>query len=100
MYGKWPEGEIDHINGNKADNRICNLRDVDRSTNQQNAKKAQSNNKSAGLLGVSLHKSRNKFRAQITYDKKRHHIGYFDTAELAYAAYLSEKRRRHAGCTI
>jgi hypothetical protein len=99
-HGKWPDGEIDHINGDKGDNRLCNLRDVDRSTNQQNAKRAQANNKSSGLLGVSFHGSRNKFRAQITYENRRHHIGYFSTAELAHAAYLKEKRRHHAGCTI
>lgn len=50
-YGKWPDGEIDHINGIRTDNRICNLREVSRSENQKN-KKIPKNNTS-GVIGVS-----------------------------------------------
>ena len=35
-YGKWPVNELDHINRNRADNRICNLRDADRVLNNLN----------------------------------------------------------------
>ena len=51
VHGTWPELDIDHINGNKSDNRLANLREVDRSTNLQNKAHARKDNIS-GLLGV------------------------------------------------
>jgi hypothetical protein len=45
-YGEWPSLEIDHINGDAGDNRLCNLRNVDRATNAQNKRRAQCTNKS------------------------------------------------------
>lgn len=58
-YGVWPDFEIDHINGIRSDNRICNLRDVTPSTNQENQRVAYKN--SAGkALGVTFHKRNQK----------------------------------------
>jgi hypothetical protein len=91
-YGKFPDGLIDHINGNKTDNRIENLRDVDRSTNLHNQKKAQKGNLS-GFLGVSYHAKSGKYLARITINNKTNHIGVFIKAEDAYAAYLEEKAK-------
>lgn len=51
-YGDWPRGEIDHINGDRADNRISNLRDVSRSANQRNAKRRRDN--TSGITGVKM----------------------------------------------
>src|SRR4051812_42640544 len=51
MKGKWPDSTIDHIDGDRLNNRFANLRDVLRKTNNQNLKAAQRNN-SSGLLGV------------------------------------------------
>lgn len=90
-HGVWPK-EIDHINGVMDDNRLLNLRDATKSENQQNQRRAQSNNKT-GLLGVSLR--RGKFQAQIMASGKNLHLGYFATAELAHAAYVQAKRRLH-----
>ena len=95
--GVLPEKDIDHINNNRADNRIENLREATRSENMQNEKKARSTNKN-GLLGVS--KNNGRWRAQIELNYKRTHIGYFDTPEEAHAAYLAKKRELHPFQTI
>lgn len=98
-YGEWPEHEIDHINGNKADNRIANLRDVSRKENCENQLRPQRHNNS-GFLGVSWAKNEKKWKAQINHHGKKMAIGYFDSPEKAHDAYLSVKREIHAGCTI
>lgn len=82
LRGYWPT-EIDHINGNPQDNKIENLREVDRSTNLRNAKK-RSNNIS-GVTGVCWDTRTKKWRASIrtTYDKS---LGYYNDFEDAVAA--------------
>ena len=99
VYGIHPSGAIDHINGNRSDNRIANLRDVTLSVNQQNQRAAQKHN-STGLLGVTFNKARGRFQAQIGLGKDRRYLGLFDTAEAAHAAYVTAKRALHEGCTI
>lgn len=98
-HGEWPKQEIDHINGDKSDNRLCNLRDVPKSINMQNKQAAHVGSVS-GFLGVSFKKDRSKWLAHIGRDGKRLHIGYFSTPEAAHAAYIEAKRRLHPGCTI
>lgn len=100
VHGVWPDGDIDHINGSRNDNRIENLRCVSRQVNLQNRRSASSQNKSTGLLGVHLSKSRKKFSASISVDNKTHYIGVFDTPEEAQSAYIETKRRLHPGCMI
>ena len=97
FYGASPVGSIDHIDGDKTNNRISNLRDVSVSVNAQNQKRPMSNNKS-GFLGVNAVGQR--FRAQINVDGAQRYLGTFDTPEAAHAVYISEKRKLHAGCTI
>lgn len=99
MTGKWPDGEVDHWDTNRSNNRWSNLRDVSGQTNSQNLRKAKSTS-SSGLLGAFYFKSRDCFRAQISVNGRAKHIGYFTTAELAHAAYVKAKRALHAGCTI
>jgi hypothetical protein len=82
MYGEWPKNEIDHINRNKADNRLCNLRDVEKWVNQHN-RDANKTNKS-GFKGVC--RKGKKWSAVIKINKKTHWLGVFETAELANAA--------------
>ena len=86
--GSWPEKHIDHINEDKKDNRICNLRDVSHSINLANQKNPQRNNIS-GYRGVT--KRNDKFQAQIVINKKYTSIGYFNSAEEAHKAYLKFK---------
>jgi len=81
MTGAFPIGEIDHINRVKNDNRICNLRDVDRVTNELN-KGIQLNNTS-GFKGVSYQKQSGKWEAYICQNKKKKSLGLFETAGLA-----------------
>lgn len=98
-YGKWPEQTVDHLDGDKSNNRIENLRDVSNGVNQQNQRKPRSSSKS-GILGVHWHDRDQKFVAKIGINGKNKHLGYFLTAEEAHAAYLAAKRKFHEGCTI
>jgi hypothetical protein len=97
MTGEWPTQEIDHIDGNKANNAFANLRQVSRQANTENKRQAKRTSKT-GLLGVVKH--RNRFVAAITHSGNRTYLGVFETAEAAHAAYLKAKRELHAGCTI
>lgn len=81
----WPDGHIDHINGNRADNRIDNLRDVTRSQNLHN-RPAQTNNKS-GFKGVSWSRRRGMWAAQICVHRKNHVLGFFNCTTAAQIAY-------------
>lgn len=99
VYGVWPKGDIDHINGVRDDNRIANLRDVTRSVNVQNQRRPQVHGKS-GFLGVSWNKNARKWSATIRIGGRSRHLGLFVTAEEAYQAYLNKKREAHEGCTI
>lgn len=90
VYGEDIDGyEIDHVNGDKSDNRICNLRISSHQQNMFNMKK-KSTNKS-GVKGVHFDKRCNKWRAQTSINKKRVHIGLFDTigsAEKAISEFM------------
>lgn len=88
---------VDHINGNKQDNRMENLRVVDNASNVQNVRRAQKNS-SCGQLGVVRHGDR--WRARIGANGACRHIGVFDTPEQAHMAYIAEKRLLHAGNTL
>lgn len=99
-YGKWPDGEIDHINGDRADNRIVNLRDVSRMTNTQNLHAAKAHNKSSGLLGVTFNKNTGRWIAALQANKKEYFLGTHKTAQEAHNAYIQKKRELHIGCTI
>ena len=63
-YGKEPVSELDHINGDGKDNRICNLREVTRSENNKNKKKLSNN--TSGVTGVGYDKESKKWRGRIT----------------------------------
>lgn len=99
FFGHIPNLEIDHINGNKTDNRISNLRLATSRQNKQNKKIYNSNNKT-GYLGVSFYKKIGKFCAEIRNNNKKIHIGFFENPEDAYKEYLKAKRKLHKFCTI
>lgn len=93
-HGTWPNGHIDHINGDRSDNRISNLREADDAVNNQNLRRAKRTNRS-GFLGVSTKGPR--FEASIYVAGTIHRLGRFDSAADAHAVYLEAKRRLHAG---
>ncbi len=97
VHGVWPTHEIDHLNGNPADNRIENLRDVPHQLNVQNLR-APTSSSSTGLLGVGP--KGNKWRARIGVNGIPRTIGTYSTKDEALAAYINAKRELHAGCTI
>ncbi|WP_304192972.1 HNH endonuclease signature motif containing protein [Lentibacter algarum] len=63
-HGRWPDGDIDHINGCRADNRMVNLREVSRSVNNKNSRLRDDNK--TGVVGVHWHEGRMKWRAHIS----------------------------------
>ena len=85
-YGKWPDGHIDHINGDRADNRIENLRDVFHNQNCQN-RAATCLNKS-GQVGVRYHSGQGLWHARIGGGggKSFKHIGVYKTFDEAVSA--------------
>src|ERR1700677_3986520 len=86
VNGRWPKGEIDHINGDRDDNRMANLRLANKKENQANSKIRVTN--SVGLKGVSRPQpGRTKFTSKITVDYKRIWLGSFEDAGDAHAAY-------------
>jgi hypothetical protein len=93
VYGYFPDDGIDHINGDKTDNRIANLRIANHSENAQNLNKYKRN--TSGYTGVIWHKGANKWQARITVNHKMIHLGLFDTREESYAAYLKAKNELH-----
>lgn len=99
VHGSWPEGEIDHINGIKHDNRICNLRDVPLDQNRQNQRRARVSSKS-GVLGVRKIERSGKYKAEITINGRNRSLGHFDTEDQASAAYIEAKRKHHKGNTL
>jgi hypothetical protein len=87
VHGRWPGAFIDHINGDKADNRLCNLREATASEN--NCNRAKPNTNTSGFKGVHLHRRSGKWKAQISVGGRRRHLGLFLTPEDAHAAYVS-----------
>jgi HNH endonuclease len=83
-YGVWPSGEIDHIDGDRTNNRISNLRDVSRTENGKNLRRRSDN--VSGSVGVWFDVRRQKFTAQIKVGADRKHLGYFETLNAAIAA--------------
>lgn len=82
--GRWPAGAIDHINGSRHDNRICNLRDVPHVQNCRNQPLSKVN--TSGFTGVHFDVARNKYAAHITVDGRTLHLGRFDTLAAARLA--------------
>ena len=91
--GKWPKEHIDHINGVRDDNRLCNLREA---TNEQNSYNSKTRSHStSGIKGVRWKKDKRKWQARIRKSKKEIHLGYFSTSEAAHAAYIKASKGLH-----
>lgn len=88
-YGSWPEGTVDHINSDRADNRLSNLRLASIAENVRNGRARR-----AGLKGATKLKN-GKWRAQIMVNRRNIYLGDHATEEAAAAAYDRAARRHH-----
>lgn len=93
MTGDVPSMQIDHINGDRTDNRWQNLREASQYENCLNSKKRSDN--ASGHKGVSWSKSSNKWLGRISVDAKIIHVGLFDRKEDAIDAVMKERESRH-----
>ncbi len=84
ITGRWPENELDHIDGNPANNRWANLREATRIENMQNQRVNTCN--TSGVTGVGWHATTSKWRSRIHVNRKFVHLGYFTEFEDAVAA--------------
>ena len=90
QFWREPKGVIDHINGDKSDNRLKNLRECTQRFNVYNSCVPKHN--TSGYKGVSFCKRRQKFRANLYANQKQQFLGYYDTAEEAAGAYEEHAR--------
>lgn len=84
FHDEEPAGELDHINGDRDDNRIENLRVVTSRENNQN----RSAHRNGRLLGATFHRHARKWHAQIRVGDTHKHLGYFETELEAHEAYM------------
>ena len=83
-HGEWPDGDIDHINGDRLDNRLANLRCVSRVENHHNRRLLKGSK--SGAPGVQWHRHTGKWIARIKVNYRSHYLGVFDELDAAKAA--------------
>lgn len=93
VHGKWPAHEIDHINGVRNDNRLCNLREATHIENIQNQPMPKTN--TSGVKGVWWDKKERKWCAACRVNKKRYYIGYFTDITKAESAVMKFREQHH-----
>lgn len=91
LHNRWPVEMIDHINGIKTDNRLCNLREV---TAKQNAENRNKINAVSGLKGV-IPSTKGRWKCQIGHKGKVIYLGTYDTKEEAYDIYCKAAKVFH-----
>ena len=95
IYGELPKEMIDHIDGNRANNSIDNLRLATSRQNSQNKRESSPTKVSCKLLGVTWNIERECWQAQIGHVGKNIYLGLYKTETAAHAAYLKAKLRLH-----
>jgi len=93
VYGQNPNYEIDHINLDKSDNRIYNLREATPHQNSSNSPRKSNN--TSGYKGVQFKKQNMKWQAIIQHKRKVKHLGFFNDPESAYEAYCKAAKEIH-----
>lgn len=91
IHGEWPPEQLDHVNGVRDDDRISNLRACTAGENQQNKRPSGR----SGLLGVCWCRKSSRWKAQIKKAGVHRNLGFHDTKEQAYQAYLEAKKNLH-----
>ena len=92
-YGAWPEHQLDHIDNDRANNRISNLRDATNSQNHMNKPASSANN--SGFKGVDWSKKDKVWRARIKVRGKQIHLGHFSCVNEAAKAYAKASTVYH-----
>lgn len=92
-YGEIPDREVDHINLDKSDNRISNLRLATRSQNRSNVRAYK--NSTSGQKGVTPHRMTGKWQATISINGKQKYLGLFEDREVAASAYAKAAQELH-----
>ncbi|MGK6313729.1 HNH endonuclease signature motif containing protein [Neorhizobium sp. DT-125] len=93
VFGEWPGEWLDHIDRDRGNNRIANLRDV--SPRENNFNLPSRPGSSSRFVGVKFRKDRNRWTARISVNGKQINLGCFATEEEANAAYLRAKPHYH-----
>lgn len=96
MLGKFPDNQVDHINGIRNDNSWINLREVTGQQNSANSKIRKDN--TSGVKGISWYKRRDCWEASINLDGKKHRVGYFKElkdAEIALRRFRELLHKEH-----
>lgn len=93
VHGRWPAVAVDHINGDRGDNRMVNLREATNSENQHN-RRLQVNNKT-GYMGVCWDAKAQRFRAVIRAHGRSRDLGSYACSLEAHRAYLEAKAKLH-----
>lgn len=94
VYGVWPSGLIDHVNGHRSDNRICNIREATTSQNLANTNKTCAESR---LRGAHWASDKGKWTSRIMFKGRVRHLGYFTSSDDAHAAYVAARRALHGG---
>lgn len=92
VHGAYPDGLIDHINGDRSDNRIENLRQATAETNAANSKTRSDN--TSGYKGVSWNRRAQKWQVFIGGSGGRVYLGLFSNPKAAHEAYLMAAKKR------
>jgi hypothetical protein len=94
VYGEMPKNLVDHIDCDRSNNKISNLRESTHQTNSENYKTPKTNN--SGVKNVSWYKSLNKWVVSMSIKKTKKTIGYYDDLELAELVAI-EARNKYRG---
>lgn len=92
-FGSWPKDQIDHINGDRSDNRICNLRESSNAENQWNT--SVRSYSSSGLKGIGRKGDSGRWMARISVNGERKYLGTFTTPEDAHRAFCEAAHKYH-----
>jgi len=92
VHGTWPKHFIDHVNGDRHDNRLCNLREASSRQNMVNSKLSKAS--TTGYKGATVLPS-GRFRSKLHSGGQVYHLGVFDTVEEAHQAYCDKADELH-----
>lgn len=97
VTGAWPKKQLDHINGDRTDNRFVNLRETDWQGNQQNLPATNGKGRLRGATKLNNPTFRStKYAANIKHNRQQIYLGIFSTEQEAHEAYLKAKAELHA----